>query len=75
MEPRYCAYFRNAGPRQAWSVPDAADPQDAARIFVDHHRPADPDLKAVEIIVTNGNGPDCAFRVDVDTGEAQRLDT
>jgi len=74
MEPRYCAYFRQAGPRQAWPVPNAADPEDAARIFVGRHRPADPDLKAIEIIVVNGEGPGYAFSVDIETGAAHRLD-
>ena len=74
MEPRYSAYFRQAGPRQAWPVPDAADPGEAARIFVNCHRPADPDLRAVEIVVVNGEGPGYAFSVDIDTGEARPLD-
>lgn len=75
MEPRYCAYFRQAGPRQAWPVPDAADPMEAARIFVGGHRPADPDLKTIEVIVVNGKGPLFTFCVDIDTGEAHPLDS
>jgi len=74
MESRYRAYFRQAGPRQAWPVPDATDPGEAARAFLLGHRPADPDLKAVEIVVLNGEGSRYAFSVDIDTCEAQPLE-
>lgn len=71
MEPRFYAHFSEAGPRQAWPVPDAPDATSAAKQFLASHRLANPEIERIAITVIDRIADEHRnFQIDLRSGEA-----